>query len=113
MLDLVIDDCPLRIQFRFEPLCHEHLEQGLIRHVALVGEQFQPIEHRLRQAQRNGLGRRAEVRQGRTLALAPVDIYRSSCAVTMSSILSRAPVERSSEKAEETVRDIRRATRAW
>ena len=61
------------LELRFEPFRHEHLEQRLIGHVALVDEEFEAIEHRLRHAQRDGLRYRPKVRERHPLRAAVVN----------------------------------------
>ncbi len=43
-------------------------------HIALVGELLEPIEHRFRQAQRDRLRGRLQLREYRALAGAPIDV---------------------------------------
>jgi hypothetical protein len=60
--------------FRPGFLRQPRLDQRLIRHVALVGGDFNPLQHRQRQAQRYGGCRWLQVVQAYGLRLTPVQI---------------------------------------
>ena len=58
----------------FDPFGQENFEQGLIGNIAFVCQYLKPIEHGLRQSDRNSFSRRFQIREREPFGFAPVHI---------------------------------------